>query len=142
MCREAGTTFAAQAGRSDPFAVATMKAANPSWSHMPTLRDGRSRKRRSGPRRPRAYWRVIGRYGLNLGVSDVTRPHLISPEEWLRVEVMRDDLPPASGPQVWGVDMGSTAAMSALAAYWPRRPADLTTFAAFPVTSRVCASVA
>ena len=55
---------------------------------------------------------------LNMGVDETAVQHLIAAETW-RDEVETDDLPAAAGPCSWGVDLGGTAAFSAVACYWP-----------------------
>ena len=52
---------------------------------------------------------------------------LISAELWRDIEGSA----PMSGPAIWGVDLGSSAAQSAIAAYWPETGA-LAVVAAFP----------
>ena len=97
---------------------------------MPTLRKQVKRYAKRAKKSPSvmASYRALH---LNLGVLDVDRPHLIDPESWLQVEVKTKHLPPATGPCVWGFDLGSTAAMSALAAFHPRT-GRLQVMAAFP----------
>lgn len=57
---------------------------------------------------------------LNMGVGDTVRAELLTAEQWRACEVASlDMLPEPAGPCVWGVDLGSGAAMSAIAAYWP-----------------------
>ena len=53
---------------------------------------------------------------LNLGVSDVAEAMLIELDDWKRAEASVEP----SGAPVWGVDLGTTAASSAVSAYWPR----------------------
>ena len=64
---------------------------------------------------------------LNLGTSDVATQRLIEADTWARIE---GDAP-RSGPCVWGLDLGTSAAQSAVAAYWPDTGA-LDVLAAFP----------
>ena len=52
---------------------------------------------------------------LNQGVPDTVAACLVEADVWLRAE---GDVP-AKGPCVWGVDLGGTAASSAVAAYRP-----------------------
>jgi len=61
--------------------------------------------------------------------SDVIEAVLIEADAWRACEV--SELPEATGPVVWGIDLGATAAMSALACYWPAT-GRLECFAAFP----------
>ena len=55
---------------------------------------------------------------LNQGTPDVQTAYLIDPETWRQVET--DELPPRVGPVSFGLDLGSTAAFSACAAWWPK----------------------
>ena len=52
---------------------------------------------------------------LNMGTADVETRMLISPEEWLSAE----GTAPVQGQSVWGVDLGGSRSMSAVASYWP-----------------------
>ena len=64
---------------------------------------------------------------LNLGTPDTDQAVLISAELWRDIEGSA----PMSGPAIWGVDLGSSAAQSAIAAFWPETGA-LAVVAAFP----------
>ena len=64
---------------------------------------------------------------LNMGVSDVVVLYLLSPEQWLAAEGLAEK----SGPCFWAIDLGATAAMSAVSAYWPDT-GRLDAVAAFP----------
>ena len=66
---------------------------------------------------------------LNMGVADVVESVLLDVDSWLRIE--RDD-PPVGDRYVLGLDLGTSAAMSAAAAYWPDTGA-LKAFAVFPL---------
>ena len=70
---------------------------------------------------------------LNMGQSDTVRSELLPAAAWRRCEAADDALPEPSGPLVWGVDLGSGAAMSAVAAYWPAT-GRVEVMAAFPHT--------
>ena len=59
---------------------------------------------------------------LNQGTSEVETQHLIASETWREVET--EALPPAEGPSAWGVDLGGTAAFSAVACLLASRPGD------------------
>lgn len=57
---------------------------------------------------------------LNQGVGDTVKSELLTAAQWRACESPSYDmLPEPRGPLVWGVDLGSGAAMSAVAAYWP-----------------------
>ena len=110
-----------------PFQVRTLRRANPSWDHLPSLRaqiEGEAVAARRDPD-ALASFRALR---LNHGVSDVHRTVLLDAERWR--EAMAMDELPASGPYVLGVDVGDEAAMTAAAAYW--RSGRLDAFAALP----------
>ena len=69
---------------------------------------------------------------LNMGTSDVSETFLIDPAIWERLETDleggRESLP--VGQPVFGVDTGTSAAQSAVAAYW--QTGRLEVLAAFP----------
>ena len=71
-----------------------------------------------------AEWRA---YRLNLGVSDVTEQLLLDADLWRRAQ---GEEAAGRGGAVWGVDLGSGAAMSAVSAYFPS--GRLEALAAFP----------
>ena len=107
--------------------MATWRKANPSLDHLPSLRrqiEHEAEKARRDPsllaafRAPR----------LNQGVDDTLQAFLLDASTWERIEgkAGRD------GPAVWGVDLGTSAAQSAVAAYWPDTGA-LSVVAAFPM---------
>ena len=64
---------------------------------------------------------------LNGGVSDTLQAALLDAGTWRRIE---GDAEPDGRP-VWGVDLGTSAAMSAIACYWPAS-GRLEALAAFP----------
>lgn len=66
-----------------------------------------------------------------MGVSDVVVLYLVTPDEWLAVEDEVTTSANKTGPCVWGIDLGATAAMSAVAAYYPET-GRLDAIAAFP----------
>ena len=66
---------------------------------------------------------------LNMPVADTTQAELLTPAQLALCET--DSLPEREGSPVWGVDLGVTAAMSAVAAYWPSS-GRLEVLAAFP----------
>ena len=97
-----------------PFRLATWRRACPSLDHMPALRAVYESEARLAARDPSALasFRALR---LNLGMSDVLREMLISPEAWKAVEA--DDVPALGPGQVWGIDLGGSASFSALAAF-------------------------
>ena len=113
-----------------PHRASTWRRANPSAAYWPDLR----RAITADARRARADVAALARFRalrLNQGVADVERPVLLGAETWRALEA--DILPMPAGPLVFGVDLGSSAAMSAIAAYWPTC-GRLEVLAAFPET--------
>ena len=116
------------AARADdpPFQRRTWRKANPSLDHMPDLeaaiRD-EARQARIDPASLAAF-RALR---LNQGTSDVEIQVLIDAALWASCERVVD----RTGPLVWGIDLGTSAAQSAIAAYWPATGA-LSCIAAFP----------
>lgn len=100
----------------DPTKRASWAAANPSLGVMPTLE--RQIKAEAGkiamdPGLAAAF-RALR---LNAGTSDTSRAMLIDADLWRSHE--REAFEPQDGYPVFGVDLGGTAAFSAVAAYWP-----------------------
>lgn len=95
---------------------ATWAAANPSLSAMPELAGAiaAEAKRAEGDAVAMAAFRALR---LNGGVSDTESSPLIPAAVWRGIET--ETLPDRSGQLVLGVDLGTTAAMSAMVAYWP-----------------------
>ena len=97
-----------------PFQLRTWRRANPSLDAMPMLlkaiRGGAAKARKDSAMLPS--FRALR---LNQGVSDYQRASLLSAGTWESIE---GDAP-ALGPCVWGIDLGTSQAMSALSAYWP-----------------------
>ena len=117
------------AGRDDPpFRISTWRKANPSLDAMPELRAViKSEADRAA--RDAGELAAFRALRLNQGVSDTAnRQALLDADAWERCE---GALPAREGPSAWGVDLGSGAAMSAVAAYWPAT-GRLECLAAFP----------
>ena len=117
--------------KDSPFTLATMRRANPSLDFMPSLR----KAIRADAARARIDASLLPSYlalRLNSGIEDSERAMLLEAGSWERCE--RSELPPVEGPLVLGVDLGSGAAMSAVAAYWPavHRLEALAAFPAIP----------
>ena len=117
--------YAARPGDS-PFTLRAIRRANPSYSHLPSLRaalerEAASAKRDSGQL---ASWLALR---LNMGTPDTVESMVMDAETWRRAE--GEALP--IGPYALGVDLGGASAMSACAAYWPQS-GRLDCFAAFP----------
>lgn len=110
-----------------PFHLRSIRAANPSLDHLPSLKARILAEITDARRDPDALasFRALR---LNQGTSDVARSVLVDAETWKRAEDMewRD----RSGGYVLGLDLGTSAAMSAAAAYW--RGGALDAVACFP----------
>ena len=114
----------------DPvFAKKTQRKANPSLNYNPLL----SVSIAAAAERAKLDTSALQSYKalqLNLGTSDTIRQMILDPEVWTGCEsetAMRE------GPCVWGVDLGTSASMSAIAGYWPLT-GWLQVIAAFPKT--------
>lgn len=110
-----------------PFQMRTIRRANPSVDAMPNLlatirREGAKAKRDPG------LFAAYAALRLNLGTPDTEREHLLEPQVWRECE---SDSGGRAGPLVWGVDLGGSAASSAIVAYWPETYR-LEALAAFP----------
>ena len=103
----------ARAGES-PFNARTWARANPSVKYNPVLkaayRKGAKRARKS-PQSMQAF-RALR---LNMGIPDTVESYVLDPDVWQAAE---GDVPP-KGRCFWGIDLGSSAAASAVAAFWP-----------------------
>ena len=109
-----------------PFQKRTWKRANPSLDHLPAIEPAMRNLAKLARRDPGALAEFRSLY-LNLGTADTETSGLVDAETWEAVE--GEAL--ADGPVVWGVDLGGTAAQSAVAGYWPRT-GRLQVMAAFP----------
>ena len=109
-----------------PFQVRTWRRANPSLDHLPSLlaelRD-EAAAARADPSMLAA-WRALR---LNQGTSDTMQATLLDAGTWDRIE---GEAVPA-GRCVWGLDLGTSAAMSAITCYDPVS-GHLAALAAFP----------
>ncbi|MDE0289435.1 MAG: hypothetical protein OXM88_12820 [bacterium] len=110
-----------------PFQVRTLRRANPSYDHLPSLAS-RIQEEIADAKRDSDNLASFKSLRLNRGVSDVHLATVLSVDAWRRAEGQG----PAgrSGPFVLGVDPGSGWSMTAAAAYW--RSGDLDSFAIFP----------
>ena len=127
----AGTADYAQAHAAaeddPPFQRRTWALANPSLDHMPDLEAAIRTEARHAKTDP-SVLHEFRALRLNLGTSEVAEAVLIEAGTWARIEGDAE----RAGPLVWGCDLGTSAAMSAIAAYWPDT-GRLETVAAFPV---------
>ena len=111
-----------------PFQVRTWRKANPSFDHLPSLA-AEIRDEAAAAKRDPVSLAGFRALRLNLGVADTEVQVLLDPDLWAASE----GLAPMDGPCVWGVDLGTSAAQSAVAGYWPET-GRLDCLAAFPRT--------
>ena len=110
-----------------PFRLRTWRRANPSLDHLPSLL-AQLRTEAVDARRDPDALASFKALRLNLGTADVARSSLLEAERWTEAEAL--GAPEGSGGYVLGLDLGTSAAMSAAAAYW--RSGRLDAFAVFP----------
>ena len=111
----------------DPkFQRRTWRKANPSLPHMPDLEIA-IRTEAQQARKDPALLAAFDALRLNLGTADTEVAVLIDAGLWAACEGEAD----ASGPCMWGIDLGTSAAQSAVACYWPET-GRLQCLAAFP----------
>ncbi len=111
---------------SKPFTLEAIKRANPSLAHMPDLLKA-IRKDGERARKDESLLPAYLALRLNAGVSDVVESVLLEAGTWERIEGNTD----ARGPTVWGVDLSTCAAQSAITCFWPTT-GRLEAVAAFP----------
>ena len=115
------------AGGNDPsFQRRTWAKANPSLNHMPDLAEAIRIEAAQAKIDP-ALLASFEALRLNLGTPDVEVSVLLDAALWASIEGETA----LSGPLVWGIDLGTSAAQSAVAAYWPES-GRLECIAAFP----------
>ncbi len=115
------------AGPDDPkFQKGTWTRANPSLAHMPDLLEAIRNEARQAKADP-ALLASFDSLRLNLGTMDTEASLLLQAGLWAGVEGDAD----RAGQCVWGIDLGTSAAQSAVAAYWPET-GRLECVAAFP----------
>ena len=97
-----------------PFLISTIKKANPSWDLFPSLRERILLEAEDAKRDPSALasYKALR---LNQGLSDIEVQLLIGADTWSKAEA---DINMAGGYAL-GLDLGTSAAMSAAAGYWP-----------------------
>ena len=110
-----------------PFRKTTWVKANPSLPIMPSL-EAAIRKDAARAKADASLVPAFKALRLNLGVSDVLESVILDANTWQDIEVDGVD---AQGPYTLGLDLGTSAAQSAAAAYWPATGA-LDSFAVFP----------
>ena len=97
-----------------PFRLATWRKANPSLDHLPSLL-AEIRDEAADAKADENMLAGFRALRLNLGTPDTLRQWLLSPNTWERIEGNAA----SAGRCLWGIDLGTSAAMSAVAAYWP-----------------------
>ena len=118
------------AGPDDPpFRVRTWRKANPSLAHLPSL-EAEIREEAGHAKTDPAMLAAFRALRLNLGSSDTEQRVLLDAGTWERIEGDLEQ-PTGGGAACWGLDLGTSAAMSAVAAYWPST-GFLAALAAFP----------
>ena len=112
----------------DPkFRKRTWAKANPSMRYLPDL-EAALRTEAADAKTDDAMLAAFDALRLNLGTADtIVTSVLLEAGTWQRIEGDRE----RSGVPVWGCDLGTTAAQSAIAAYWPAT-GRLECLAAFP----------
>ena len=111
----------------DPaFQKRTWAKANPSLAHMPDLVAAIRTEARQARQDP-ALMAAFEALRLNLGTEDAAVSTLLDAGLWQAIEGVTE----VGGPAVCGVDLETSAAQSAVAAYWPQVGA-LACLAAFP----------
>ena len=109
-----------------PFRKRTWAKANPSLDHMPDLLvaiENEARQARQDP----ALLASFQALRLNLGTEDAAVSTLLDAGLWQAIEGAAE----MDGPAVWGIDLGTSAAQSAVACYHAQTGA-LACLAAFP----------
>ena len=119
QCHAAGPDYS-------PFQRRTWKKANPSLDHMPDLEEAIRDEARQA-RMDAALLAAFRALRLNLGTSDVEVQVLLDAALWASLERVAVH----QGPMIWGIDLGTSQAQSAVAAFWPETGA-LSCLAAFP----------
>ncbi len=111
----------------DPrFHLRTWRRANPSLDHLPSLVE-EIRDEASAAKQDESLLAGFEALRLNMGTSDSAVAVLIGAALWRDIEGEAE----RSGPLVWGIDLGTSAAQSAVAGFWPETGA-LACMAAFP----------
>ncbi len=124
-----GADYAQQhAARDDDpkFQRRTWAKANPSMRYMPDLEQAIRTEAKQAKQDP-ALLAAFDALRLNLGTMDTEAALLIDAGLWALCEGEAH----ADGSCVWGIDLGTSAAQSAIAAYWPNT-GRLECVAAFP----------
>ena len=115
------------APKSDPpFQRRTWLKANPSLNHLPSLELQIRIEAKAAQKNPDDL-AIFKALRLNQGGSEVLESVLLDADVWEGIEGDAE----RQGRPVWGIDLGTTAALSAIAAYWPQT-GRLASLCAFP----------
>ena len=98
-----------------PFLLRSIRRANPSLDHLPSLKARILAERDEAKTDPDAL-AAFRALRLNQGTSDVLQSVLVDAADWVRAQQLPEPAP--RGGYVLGVDLGQNAAMSAAAAYF------------------------
>ena len=112
-----------------PFQKRTWAKANPSLDHMPDL-ESTIRREAKAAKTDGSMLASFQAYRLNGGTDDTEVSTLLDAGTWERIEGAAERPHDGAGA-CWALDLGTSAAMSAVAAYWPATGA-LEALAAFP----------
>ena len=116
-----------EAAASDPpFQRRTWAKANPSLKFMPDL-EAAIRREAEQAARDESMLAAFQALRLNLGVCDTIQATLLDASTWERIEAEAEP----AGPASWGIDLGTNAAQSSIAAYYMQTGC-LQAIAAFP----------
>ena len=110
----------------NPFLKATWAKANPSMDHLPSL-EKEIRAEAELAKKDPSMLAAFSALRLNEGVSDTLQSTLLDVGTWDKIEGEEE----REGRCYWGVDLGTSAAMSAVSAFWPKT-GRLEALAAFP----------
>ena len=110
-----------------PFQRRTWRKANPSLDYLPAL-EARIRKEANEARRDPSKLAEFQALRLNLGTPDTLQATLLDAHTWRRIEAPENE---RRGRWALGLDLGTSAAMSAASGYWPETGA-LEAVACFP----------
>ena len=111
-----------------PFTLEAIRRANPSLAHMPDLQKAiKKDAERAG--KDASMLPAYLALRLNAGVSDVVESVLLEAGTWERIEGNAD----VRGACIWGIDLSTCAAQSAIACFWPQS-GRLEAISAFPAT--------
>ena len=113
----------------NPYRKTTWQKANPSLRYMPAL-EAVIRSESKKAKIDDSVLQSFRALRLNQGVSEIGAQVLIGVNTWKEL-CETETLPTPKGRNIWGIDLGSGAAMSAVAAYEPLS-GRLEVIAAFP----------